>query len=452
MMRYLQATIALLTATFLAIAGYLFFSRQPVIITDEVAQTIPPLPKGAFVRVEEAYCQIDRPFLEIAYSTPVVQVPDLKILFSYYGKNGRPDANTEEPLFHVGFNGQKVAVSVPADQKIYLIYDRQLSPCKFAFSPNNQPTIMWLELQPNGIEINVKVALDVADVGLQESEFQMGEKEYQRFAGGAWEIGRWRVDGTLLARQRARWFGADAFLERHGGEEFETCAGRQRVDFGEEPDFYSVFVKANDCLSWDGTQWNLVEPGEKSRGTPLMVVRKIDDRLMNFELWDTEGKGKITLNLLKANEAAAPTNVVDAFHFVGARTKSQFVFEVNDERLLIRPEDWLVLNEGIWHKLTTPEEIDAYVNRQITGPLFVVEDVGRKEDRQVLMGTVYNASRSQAQSVEIAMQPHGSGTPAGPDAKMGDGIRKEMARPQRKLPQRSLFVEEEQETSVATQD
>ncbi|MCP5507977.1 MAG: hypothetical protein H7A37_06730 [Chlamydiales bacterium] len=48
------------------------------------------------------------------------------------------------------------------------------------------------------------------------------------------ELGKWRVDGTLLARQRARWYGPDMFLKRHGGDEFKDVSGKRRIDFGEK--------------------------------------------------------------------------------------------------------------------------------------------------------------------------------------------------------------------------
>jgi hypothetical protein len=134
-----------------------------------------------------------------------------------------------------------------------------------------------------------------------------------------------------------------------------------------------------------------------------MSIKKIDDRLMSFELWDAEGKNKITLNLLKSTEGWVPQNI-QAFKFVGARTRTQFVFEINKERILLSPQDWLLLIDNNWKKLTTPEEIDAYVERKTIGPLFVFDGVEKKDDKQVMQGTLFNSTRTDTQSVEIPMQ------------------------------------------------
>ena len=68
----------------------------------------------------------------------------------------------------------------------------------------------------------------------EHAEFTLPEKEFARLSSLAtWELGKWRVDGTLLARQKSRWYGVDKFIERHGGDEYKDKKGKQRIDFGE---------------------------------------------------------------------------------------------------------------------------------------------------------------------------------------------------------------------------
>ena len=80
-------------------------------------------------------------------------------------------------------------------------------------------------------------------------------------------------------------------------------------------------------------------------------------------------------------ETWVPNNIQEQFKFIGARTKSQFVFEVDDEKMLLSPQDWLVLTENGWIKLTTAQEIDDFVSRKVIGTLFVFNGIERKEDQ-----------------------------------------------------------------------
>ncbi len=118
-------------------------------------------------------------------------------------------------------------------------------------------------------------------------------------------------------------------------------------------------------MIWDNNRWKTAHPGKESLNHPLLVVKKIDDRLIVFELWDVEGKGKILLNLLKSSEPWAMQNtqaLQSMFKFLGARTKTQCVFEINNERVTLSPSDWLLLTPKGWKILATEEEIDQYVN------------------------------------------------------------------------------------------
>lgn len=383
------------------------------------------IPKGAFARSTQEYEAIGAPALSLAFAPLSIQLPDLRRYLVYYGKNGRPDAKDERPALYFAFTGNKNPIPLFSGERLYLLYDKKLMPHQYVFSQDNKPAAMWLEATPQGNQALVKVSM-LGEGGqlIREpeayAEFVLPEKEFVRFGGSVWELGKWRVDGTLLARQKARWYGIDKFLEKHGGEEYKALINKQRIDFGEGNEIYSVYAGQGDCLIWVDERWQAVEVGEASLKHTLMCVKKIDERVMNLELWDVEGKGKITLNLVKANETWLSQNLEQSFKFVGARTRSQFVFEINHERMILRPHDWLLLTDSGWKKLTTPAQIDDYVERKTVGPLFVFDRVERKEDRQVIMGTLFNTARTEMVTFELPLQQNGPSSGQGPGGAVGE--------------------------------
>jgi hypothetical protein len=394
--------------------AFFWLGRPNEIVQGDLKPNQSRLPKIAFELPAEAYHDIDSSLLALQCSSPTLQVPDLRTQLIYYGKNGRPDAQAVNTSFHFSINGSKTVVSATPGERLYLVYEKKGGPCRYIFSPENEKTSLWIVAAPtNTNEVSVTVSMEDEKGNLIEEpksniEFKLTEKEFIRYAGVAWELGTWRVDGTLLARMRARWHGPDRFLEKHGGSEYAEIASKQRIDFGEGDEIYSVFVAVGDCLIWDPEklQWQVVQPSEKSLKYPLLVVKKMEDRLMGFELWDVDGKGKVSLNILKSTEplmTAGAQNILNQFKFVGARTKSQCVFEINRERMVLRPSDWLLLTPKGWKKLTTEQEIDDYVNRRTSGNLFVFEGLSRKDEKQVMMGMLYNASRSDSQEIELPL-------------------------------------------------
>jgi hypothetical protein len=408
-------TILLLLFTALAVV---VLNRAPIIPTTETSNKS-RLPASSFELPQQSYDAIGEPALNLNTAPLTIQLPDLRKHLVYYGKNNRPDADPNSTVMHFGFTGSKSATPLQPKTITYLVYDKKQSPPRYDFSPDNKESALWIEVTPNGGQASVKVRMkddkgDIISTPQINSSFSLAEKPFIRMDNIPWEIGKQRVDGTLLARQKARWYGSDLFFDRHGGIEFEHFTKRQRIDFedGETP--YSVFVQAGDSLIWNNNRWVVTPPGPETIGKPLLLVKKVDDRLINFEVWDPEGKTKVVLNLLKSNEPAPLNNVMQGFKFVGSRTRSKFVFEVNKERIILSPGDWLLQIDKRWKKLSSPDEIDAYVERKMTGLLFVFDTVERRDERQILVGTLFNKSRTDSQHIEMMMDSGSNLSPAPP--------------------------------------
>lgn len=406
---FANAAICILIAILLISALVFLIARPSEIAVNTEGAVKRTLPKGAFAQPKEGYEAIGNSIFSLKYSPLTMQLPDLRKYLIYYGKNDRPDAKDAHPLLHFAFVGNKAVTAASPGEKMYILYDRNVTPPQYVFSPGNEGTPLWIQATATDHDATVKVSMkndqgQIIQEPWSHAQFTLAQKEYVR-AGTPWEIEKMRVDGSLLARQKARWYGVDRFLENHGGKEYSQESNKQRIDFGEGEGIYSVFIGMGDGLIWDNNKWKVVKPGVDSLGYPLLIIKKIDDRLMQLELWDVDGQSKMALNLLKSTEPWMPQNVLQNFKFLGSRTRSQFVFEVNKERVLLSPKDWLVLTPGGWKKLSTPEEIDDYVNRKLVGVLFVFDGIERKGDQQYLMGTLYNPSRSESKSVEIPITP-----------------------------------------------
>lgn len=406
---YLNYGITSVILVLFLYALFLEWKRPNEIYIPEVKVQKTSLPKKNFTLSKELYDHIGEPLLSLQHRTPRMQLPDLKTKINYYGQNNRPDASDHSSLMHFNLVSGENA-SIEAGKPLYLYYRKDSG--NYYFSPGNKETTLWIEASPKDNEVNISVKMMGEDGSLvatphANATFSLKEKEFARYGGQPWEIGKWKVDGTLLARQRARWFGVDKFFERHGGQEYQEKIGKNRIDFGDVDDKYSVFVGENSALIWDGTKWKEVLPGESSRGHPLMLVKKIDERIMNLELWDADGKKKMTLNLLKSMDAWMPQNLQQQFKFLGARTKSQYVFEVGEEKMLLSPYDWLLLTEEGWRKLDNIDGINNYVDLKEIGTLFVFEGINKIGDQQVLKGEMFNPTRTKVHDMELPVLKDG---------------------------------------------
>lgn len=412
--------LASITALLLVGSLYLHFFYETDLVQSGIFTKKRELPVSAFTLAPTAYASIAAPYLQLKSVPPQLHLPDLRSHLCYYGRNGRPDAALDVPKLQFGLLNTKGVLPLAPQQKGYLIYDKKLSSgCKYTFSPNNEETMVWFTAELEGNEAKVTLAMRDEEGTIISNQdgpgtFNLTEKEMQRQGQANWEIGKWRVDGTFLARQKAKWMGLDQFLEKFGGEEFSDILGKHRIDFGEADEAYFVFVRVGDCLAWDEDRWQSVTPGSSSVDKPLMVIKKIEERVMGIELWDVAGKAKVALNLIRTPEHFSPQTIASDFRFVGARTKTQVVFQINQERIIVKPHDWLLLTDEGWRKLKTIEEIDNYVNRKLIGPLFIFEEIAKKEDKPVLIGTIFNPSRTEMHPIEVSMASSNGSAPQQP--------------------------------------
>lgn len=401
------------------------------------------LPKSPFGECEEFFQEIGEELFTLKWVPPQMQLPDLRQELLFFGKNARPDSLPGRASFHFSLKGSGEHSLVREGERTYLVYQGSYSPKEYradqaepfvsgpqalwgevsrraqseeshpyVFSPGKQPTPLWFEVKQMGeqsVEVRVSMFDEKGTLVVSPSTlrtFHLQQQEFPKAQIVGWDLSGYRADATLLVRQKARWIGPDLFLELHGGDEFAHVTGKERIDFLDDSRPYSCFVTCGDFLIWREDHWEVTQPGEETESLPLMVVKKIDEKIMSFELWDPEGRGKTHLSLIHAKDHQGMPNLSQEFKFVGAKTWAQFIVECRTGgRMTLKPHDWLVLTQNGWIKLDSPAHIDAFVGQSINGPLFVLDKMTKKNGRQVLIGHLFNSSRTEVEEIELTSSP-----------------------------------------------
>jgi len=350
--------------------------------------------------------------LSLQFAAPRMTLPNLRSELVFHGTSERPDFTLSN--FYFSLAGSEALFSHAQGKPLYLVYKKEAQTAsgfeekEGRYVISDVPTNLWVDfvLQNGGKKLAATVhMLDENGVEIEEEsanrEFFLMQVPISKEKVGSWELGDLRVDSTLLIRQKARWIGADQFLQMHGGEEFSYVLGRERIDFMATDPIYSCFVKRGDMLIWKEGKWSLPAEGEMTQTYPLLVVRKIEEKVISFDLWDAEGKTKIPLNLIRSRDMGGMPHLEQEFRFVGAKTWAQFIVEAGRERFTIKPFDWLVLTAEGWVKLDSSEKIDAFITQKVVGPLLVLDKMGKQAGKQVITGHLFNSSRTEVLPVEL---------------------------------------------------
>ena len=366
----------------------------------------------------------------LRYVPPHITLPDLRDEILFFGKNVRPDALKGPSSFHIGLKSSGETCIIKEGSPIYLLYRNSYSSHKnsysesarplwgeeetpsssscYILSPDNQPTSLWIEadsVSEESIAIHVQILNEKNDLVTDPNEFHsfMLKTEIQpKSQFVSWELDGIRVDSGLLIRQQARWTGHDTFLELHGGEEFSNKIGKERIEFENINSPYICFIGLDEFLIWKNNRWIEPEEGESTDKYPLLHLKKIEEQMITFELWNSNGRDKTSMNLVRIRNPEQMPSLSQEFKFVGAKTWSQFVIECqNGKRLTLKPTDWIILTDMGWEKLDSSEMIDNYVEGKLSGPMFVFDKLLKHDGRQLFVGHLFNRQRDEVESIEI---------------------------------------------------
>jgi hypothetical protein len=298
----------------------------------------------------------------------------------FYGSNQRPD-KTKNTIF-MGIKNSKQIFQTEHNTVFLKCEDKQ-------YALTNEKT-----------KTPLKLSLDKEKLSfvLESQNFVLSRADYYKITNQAWQINKWRADQTILARQQARLFGEDLFMNIHGGKEHSYCQGRLRLEFNYEKKTYCCFIKSGDMLVWENEKWTY---SKNTENKPALYVVNIDEKLASLELWDADGKSRINLSLVRLADAPFSHHFSQNIKFLGAKTWKESVLEIDKKRVLVHPHDWLIYSEKGWYKINSTKEIEEYVSGQMLGELLVIDNIKRDKGNQVLQGHIFNKTRTQVKPISI---------------------------------------------------
>lgn len=409
--RALRTVNFFLFGTVICVCGYAllaWFSLEQPTLAEPLPKKAARLPYS-FAQEPSAVIGVGPPFVAQDRQTLKIALPDLRNTLLYFGSNVRPDVAEAGTFVQLGIRGNPHPSAIKARVPVYLKYESRVSNVRWAFNENNEPTSTWIEVTPQENSAEVKLyMLDSEARQITEpyecSYFTLAQMHMPFSAqnGNAFEIGGQRADASILIRQKAVWYGKDLFLQQYGGEEYAFAFAKERLDFLDPENRYTCFVGLGDCLAFSDGRWTEVTPGVESQGKPLLVVKKIDERVLSFDLWDPSGKIRVSIDLHKSMSIANFTAKFD-MKLVGARSRKDWIAEIGKTRLFITADDWLLFNNDSWHKISTAEALDDYVSGNTRGVLLALEGTDKNGTDVGLVGYLYDETRTQQLPIRIAI-------------------------------------------------
>lgn len=341
------------------------------------------------------------PYFSLNTSEHTTKLPDLRTTILYYGCNGRPDNCSQNPRIQFGIRGTSTVYCANAGEKVFFRYDFRSN----RWSHEDDPTPLSFSLIPseNGVAVTLEVKNDkgvlISPQELHQFQLPIVSMPVAHGSTSSWSIGSIPVDAALLDRFGVSWFGRDCVIQSLGGEEMKEELSSERLEFHMNDSTYTVFVKTNDYLAYIDDQWKKVLLGEESVASPLLQVRSIDDNSISFHLWNSDGSHQLPLTLRKKNPPAKLE--MPEIRILGIRSLESLSVEILGKKLVISPNDWLVVSQNSLTVIDDEETLDTFMQGELNGSLLAFSGLEKMGRDLNLRGTFFDSTKTIAEPFAI---------------------------------------------------
>ncbi len=200
-----------------------------------------------------------------------------------------------------------------------------------------------------------------------------------------------------LLKKGSAW-GKDVFLTDWGGDEYREMTNKVKISLG--PDVY--FLKPGDCLWWDGDVWRTEVESDEIR--PIAQLTKASSHGADFEVWDSTGFSSQTVRLSMESLPKTSLKIDELMTAIRPRSATEITCQLGKRRVILREGDWWIHADNRWRPVRTAADLEACLNHEIQGELFIFEKVEASNGNVTLKGQAFDRMRTSCQPVSLVMQ------------------------------------------------
>ncbi|MDN3508875.1 MAG: hypothetical protein P0S93_02450, partial [Candidatus Neptunochlamydia sp.] len=334
--------------------------------------------------------------------------PNLSREVLFLGKNTRPDATGHELKLHIGLKGTEHSARINPRQTLYLAYEEK----HLNFSKEVTPLWIKPHFDENGeiwLQMGIRFINDQGEKLLDEMrEFQIKQKWKTKEIE---EVVDPDLQMAANALKGGKWWGPDKLFGRYGGEEFQKFKGQERIELFSDQGREILFINHGDTFIWKGDKWI---PSIETKGFPMGKVVATSPYKVEWQLWDKGGMESVLLTFNKEKSSEISLRIEDVFTKLRKRISSRVSCRIDNRRAILKEGDWLVHTATGWHTIKNYYEIEALLNLDVQGDLFIFDGLEKKEGQEVLCGTLFNPMRTKQHLVRlpIAQTKNGEHSPS----------------------------------------
>lgn len=377
--RFLYTGMAILSGSLLAL-GSVFFAWQ------SASEPLPYLPLSKKIAAAQEASPLSFS-LGLKSDLLSLALPSLESEISFFYDPARPDSSSELPPLSIRCTRSGNAKRVSLPSRVDLKYDRD------GLSFSETPSLFWAQLEPLGnSKIAVRIFLsDPGSQSVREGTFTATTEDPPvQTANEIPESSPFRI----LAE--ARWWGHDLFQEKYGGGVLS-----QRFELGSISNSEFLEIQDGDWIAWIDGKWQKIPSLADGKNRPIARIAMREGKSLVLEGW--EGDTHLRLSFNQTQMLPFKVKAEDLFASLRIRSEKQISCTLEKQCLILKMGDWVLKKENRWKILRKKEDREAFIKGKWVGELFVFEKIELRGGQKFVQGLLFNAGRSQAAPIEMAV-------------------------------------------------
>ena len=161
-----------------------------------------------------------------------------------------------------------------------------------------------------------------------------------------------------------------------------------------------LFFKEDETYVWKDEKW---VKSDQTKGYSVAKVISMSPYKLEWQFWDSEGLESVTLTFAREKAQSVSLRIEDVFTRLRKRTSSRISCRVDNRAKILREGDWLVHTSSGWHTIKHYYEVEALLNLDILGDLFIFDGIQVVDGKEIFAGSLFNPMRTEVKSVRLPL-------------------------------------------------
>lgn len=330
--------------------------------------------------------------LAISRNETDIPIPDIINHLKLLALNDRPDADRDSMQYVIGIQNTDQSRTIKPHERVYLGFS-ELDRGKLYFE--DIPSPIWIRLDQEDQGVILEVGLDVID--------EMGDRlvESRRYYPMGVAISKESVcDLTtqLCAKylMRSTLLNPDQLYEKYGDDAHRDKQGKYRLQIDPQNEQDVIFISFKEPLFFREGRLSF----EKGSG-PVVQLMQVEGREARFQVWSENGLEKTRVSLNLEQPSVIDFNFEDVIKRIRKRTGTSISCLLGNKNTLLKKGDWVLHTKLGWKIIKTPNDFNDYLTGKLIGELFVFDALEKREGQSVVIGNLFDKTRSISQQVAL---------------------------------------------------